>query len=255
MLTKTHPRATNGASMETELLICMDSNSKYLKREKIWNPRTTTWKHTANINEAAKVISNCATAPKCFLIQTGVNDTDSKAGHLVASELIALIRKIRHKFGDVRIVLSEITPRNDRGDSVVMEANAIIKQQLANDKCTFLVNYDRIRSGSAADYLALFDDNGNDERHFSPHSIRRLAARLKGGLRWAFEIPSKYVYHAPQTRSTQTSTNTNPPYLRDIQTGFHLNNQRYSMNTQLPDNNKNLKNILSQLVSVIHHMQ
>ena len=91
----------------------------------------------------------------------------------------------------MRIVLSEISPRNDRVDSVVVEANNIIKRELANDKDTFLINFDRLRSDNAVDYLACFDKGGKDERHFSPQIAPFFAARLKTRISSAFGITNR----------------------------------------------------------------
>ena len=236
-----------------ELFICMDSNSKYLKRNMIWDTRTTIWKYTPNIHEATRAILGCSTAPKCFLIHTGVNDTDNKAAHQVANEFLELVTNIRKQFGNVRIVLSEISPRNDRVDSVVVEANNIIKRELANDKDTFLINFDRLRSDNAVDYLVCFDKGGKDERHFLPQITPRFAARLKTGIRWAFGITSRsrYTYRAPP-RNPNT---TNLPDLRDVQTGFHpIHYQQHHPIASRPNNNQNLKQILNNLISVIQQL-
>ena len=236
-----------------ELFICMDSNSKYLKRNMIWDTRTTIWKHTSNIYEATRAILGCSMAPKCFLIHTGVNDTDNKAAHQVAKELLELVTNIRKQFGKVRIVLSEISPRNDRVDSVVVEANAIIKRELANDKDTFLINFDRLRSDNAIDYLACFDKGGKDERHFSPQIAPRFAARLKIGIRWAFGIASRsrYSYRAPPRNPNTTYL----PDLRDVQTGFHpIHHQQHHPIATRHNNNPNLKQILSTLISAIQQL-
>ena len=151
------------------------------------------------------------------------------------------------------IVLPEISPWKDRVDSVVVEANAIIKGELANDKDTFLINADHLRSDNAVDYLACFDKGGKDERHFSPQIAPRFAARLKTGIRWAFGIASRstYTYRAPP-RNPNT---TNLPDLRDVQKGFHpIHYQQHHPLASQPNNNQNLKQILNNLISVIQQL-
>ena len=113
-----------------ELFICMDSNSKYLKRNMIWDTHTTFWKYTPNIHKARHAILGSSTTPQCLLIHTGVNDTGNKAAHQVANELLELVANIRKQFRNMRIVLSEIFQRNDRVDSVVVEARGAFHTQV-----------------------------------------------------------------------------------------------------------------------------
>ena len=152
------------------------------------------------------------------------------------------------------IVLPEISPWKDRVDSVVVEANAIIKGELANDKDTFLINADHLRSDNAVDYLACFDKGGKDNRHFSPQIALPFAARLKTVICWAFGIASRsrYTYRAPP-RNLNTSY---LPDLRDVQTCFHpIDYQQHHPIVTRPNNNQNLKQILNNFISAIQQPQ
>ena len=54
-----------------------------------------------------------------------MNDLDNKDHEQVYEEIKLLFEQIRNKFHDLKIIVSEITPRNDKKDEEVKSLNKL----------------------------------------------------------------------------------------------------------------------------------
>ena len=57
---------------------------------------------------------------KHVLINAGVNDIDTKSGMQVFQEMEVTVEQLSMKYPGIKIIFSEITPRNDKRDNEVI---------------------------------------------------------------------------------------------------------------------------------------
>ena len=98
----------------------MDSNQKYIDRRKCWTLKGTTWMFCPGIDEVKALIHNQQFNDlEGIIISCGVNDVDKTPGCELAANMLNLINEIKQLYPNVKIIVSEITPRKDHRDSEV----------------------------------------------------------------------------------------------------------------------------------------
>ena len=115
-------------------------------------------------------------SPICnMLISVGVNDVavNSRPKN-VYRRLMTLVRVLKQKHPKIKLVLSEVTPRNDTRDSVVTSTNKLLRKTLETQEDVVLVYHDNLRR-------AEFFSDGNDVL-FSQEGAMLFADNLKTGL-------------------------------------------------------------------------
>ena len=135
------------------------------------------------------------------LISCGVNDIDEKPGLDVALEIINTVNRIKLEHPLTKIVVSEVTPRNDVRDSEVRACNSELHERLNDLENVFLVKLDNLRDETWSKY--------RDVKHIKERCIPLFAATLKAGLRKAQNTfrPNRQNYN----RQGETLTYNNPP--------------------------------------------
>ena len=89
----------------TKLIICIDSNRKYLDHR--------LFLRDVNRFVDGKKYSNLPAA----LISCGTNDIDTKTGSVVAGKLLATTNRIKQVYPYVKMILNDVTPRTDNLDN------------------------------------------------------------------------------------------------------------------------------------------
>ena len=162
-----------------------------------------------------------------IVIHVGVNDIDKKNGRDVFEEIKHIITHIKSLAPSVKLVVSEITPRNDNRDPEVKICNTLLKSLLEKD--ITLAYHQNLRNNEWSFY--------DDVKHLSKVSIAKFASNLKQAFRRAFGI--------------DRSTNK--------QRYLHKNNEYYDnqnhMSTDTHSNNHSLESFkadpLSKLTSFL----
>ena len=99
-----------GHQNNVKLLICMDSNQKFLDHRKLWTLEGTKWIKCSKIESVRQAIQKeSSNKVEAILISCGVNDLDEKSGKEVADEILATIYDAKEKYKNVKIILSEPT--------------------------------------------------------------------------------------------------------------------------------------------------
>ena len=110
---------------EVDLLICMDSNSRYMDFRKLWMLRNS--ERTQYLNQLSQYIHDSDIKKQNYiLINTGLNDIDTKSGIQVFSEIKKTINLIKTKYPNTKIIMCEVTPRDDIRDVHVIECNKLV---------------------------------------------------------------------------------------------------------------------------------
>ena len=155
------------------LLICIDSNSRYIDFRKLWTLKGSVRKFIENLYELKKSILNEKTlkSVKHILINIGVNDLDSKSGSDVFAELKGIIEVTRSKYPGISIILGEITPRADNKDDEVKLGNNLINDWAKKQVDVFLAKHSNLRDPD----WTMFKDT----KHITCDAIPRFASNLK----------------------------------------------------------------------------
>ncbi len=155
-------------------IIFMDSNRKILDTELLW--KHSTMVECGNIPTLLNKIKSVPIDEyDIVVIHVGVNDIDSKDGPSVADDLLTALDNIRSKAPNIKIVLSEVTPRQHTRDDEVIECNKQLKTYASSFNVTF-VEHSNLRSPE------MFR-NKNDDKHFCKNKAGLLASNIKRGLR------------------------------------------------------------------------
>ena len=171
---------------QTKLLICIDSNRKFIDHRKFWNLEGTTWKACGTIETVNKIFdSQKFEVLDTVILSCGVNDIDSKSGNFVAGELLATTNRIRREYPNVKIIINEVTPRNDDRDGEVKKCNEAIHSKTRNLDYVFITQQSHLRNNSWSRFY--------DEKHIKRTCIPIYVASLKKGLRWAYSLRSNDV--------------------------------------------------------------
>ena len=219
-------RPTNGTPTaiphSIETLICMDSNRNIIDRKKLWRINGTKYLPCSTINDVSEALRyNIRSDTKCILIHCGTNDLDTKHPQRVAYEIHSLISKIKAFNPNIKIVLSELLPRKDLLDNVVLEVNDILKSWYEQDKYVYLVHHNKLRDN---DLSCL-----RDAKHLTQNIAPKFAFHLKFGLRWAFNEPRNNPSTTPDTirradtiQSAGTPINSLTPSALSTSTNNHI---------------------------------
>ena len=116
-----------------------------------------------------------------FFISVGVNDIDTHKPDNIAEEYKDIISLLKEKYPEIKIIASEITPRNDDKDKDVITCNKLLGDICKSMENMYLVDHSNI---SDSTYSLLFD-----ERHIHKKAIGLFVSNIKKGLRKAYGQP------------------------------------------------------------------
>lgn len=193
-------------------IMFMDSNQAYLDSRSLWKNLTlVTCKTTHDLRQ--KLESTKMDDYEIIFIHTGVNNIDSEDGSVVAYDLLDIVKKIRQFHPWLKIVVSEITPRQIYRDDEVQKCNEIMVAQL-----------EKIENVTVAHHYNLRNDQWSfhkkdDDKHFTKISISLFASNIKTALRKCLGIPSNAKrrnseFH--QSRKQNTGNDRSRPSYRNV---------------------------------------
>ena len=113
----------------------------------------------------------------------GVNDLDEKNHTQVFGEAEILFDEIRSKHPGIKLIVSEITPRNDIRDSEVKAFNNLLHNYAVNHADITVAIHNNLRDPSWSMY--------RDAKHIKEEKIGKFAANLIKALKTAYGITNK----------------------------------------------------------------
>ena len=171
----TNKRVNNPREKERDILMCMDSNSRHIKFRKLWTVRNSETRRTYRLDQLHRFITDWDIKTlHHILINVGVNDIDTKTGTEVFYELRDVIDLVKRKCPRIKIVLAEITPRDDARYIYVLECNKLIHELSALDMNIFVADHTNLRENSY-EFLA-------DVKHVRREKVCTFATNLKRAL-------------------------------------------------------------------------
>ena len=162
------------------IILFMDSNRNFLNPDLLWENLTIV--PAGNISELTTQLENNDLRDyDIVMIHVGVNDLDKSDGKTTAKRLIGLTSRIKSSVPGIKIILSQITPRQLHRDDEVL---------VCNEELNILNNAENI---TIAKHSNLRDKEWsfhkpNDDKHFTRSAIARLAGNLKSAFRKALGI-------------------------------------------------------------------
>ena len=153
----------------------LDSNRRYLRENRLSPDNTRSVKIVAcsNLDDLEVLTDSIPDDLEILFLHVGVNDLEFHAAERVHKEYCSIISKIKDDFPNLKIVLSEITPRFDISDNQVLHLNALLLASFKNDKSAYIISNSNLRKES------YFSDN----KHIKKENINILASNIKHGLR------------------------------------------------------------------------
>ena len=172
-----------GRKRLNETIIFMDSNRKILDKNLLWkNSTMVECPTTATLHE--KIEKTSFADFDIVVIHVGVNDIDTKDGQTVADDLYKEVETIRTKAPHVKVVLSEVTPRQNSRDNEVIECNKQLETFSSSDTNITLATHSNLR------YPEMFRSK-TDDKHFHQNKSGILASNIKRALRQALGIQNE----------------------------------------------------------------
>ena len=165
---------------QTDLLIYMDSNRKYVDWRKFWTLRGTEKHFCGSLLDVERHFREETRTPKYILLHVGVNDIDTRTPEQVSEHLRAILQSMKKKFNRVQIIVSEITPRNDDKDENVKRCNELINSICKDKDYITIARHSNLRN----DDWSLHED----VKHISESATPRLVSNIKRALRKAYGI-------------------------------------------------------------------
>ena len=168
---------------EIDLLICYDSNFKHIDYRQLWRTQGSERQRCATLTDVDRLLNTTdITDLKYIMVSTGVNDIDDMNGIQVFNKASHVIHNIKVKYPEIKIIFSEITPRNDDRDHEVINCNKMLNEYAATQENVFVAKHENLRDESYSFF--------RDVKHIKEIKIPRFAANLKIALRKAHGIDS-----------------------------------------------------------------
>ena len=185
----------DGPRKMLKILSFMDSNSKFLKD--LW--RNNTVIPCGTTYDLRKLLQSTNLSDvDLIVIHTGVNDIDTEDGDKVSQNLIDIVRRIQQNLPNVKVVVSEVTPRQLHRDEEVIRCNAALHAALNGTEGVTIAKHSNLRNDRWSFHIK------GDDKHFSEISIARLASNLKNTFREAIghrSSPRKRISDKKKTHS------------------------------------------------------
>ena len=160
----------------------MDSNRKHLVQDQLWKNNTVI--PCGNTYDLRKILNTTTvTGIDLIFIHIGVNDIDRDDGKTVSKNLVDIVQKLRSEHPNLKVVVSEVTPRQLTRDDEVQICNTALHAALDNVPNVTIAKHSNLRNDRWSFHVE------KDDRHFDKSSIGRLAKNLKVAFRKAIGLP------------------------------------------------------------------
>ena len=170
------------AKLETKIIMCFDSNRKFLNFRKLWTLDGSERRKCSTLTSVRSAIENeTAKNVEYFLISVGTNDIDTKDPKTIYNEYVEIINLLRRKYSGIKIIISGLPPRKYNKDKEVIELNKLLRNLGNYNNFIFLVDHSNLRDDT---YSMFYDD-----KNIHKSSISRFAGNIKRALRKAYGQP------------------------------------------------------------------
>ena len=219
-----------------KIILCMDSNAKYLDRRRLWNLNSAEHCKCYTLRDVNKVINPKVrhTSLEYFMLSIGCNDRDHKSAQKVFNDVKNLVVKIQWVYPGIKIIVGAVTSRMDEKEELV-KVNTLINTYIESTENTSSATVIYvIRNSSAMEIQSIWRD-----------CISQYAANIKLGHRVACGR-RKYVPPPPPAQQPQYPQQYHQP---PNQHQYHQssNQQQYHQTSNQQQYQEQLQLLLSLL--------
>ena len=189
---------------DSEILVCWDSNRKYVDTKLLWKANKTSYKTAPVLKEVFQIVDNTEYCNlSCILIHCGTNDLEAERATTgsIFKMINDLVEHIHAKYPTVKILLSELLPRNDYLDDAVMDINDKIINTYEKDKSVYVIRHRHLRALRRDELLS-------DKKHLRPEIAKRFAGSFRKGIQWAFDVPKNSQTNRTKRKDNNADSNS-----------------------------------------------
>ena len=225
-------------------IMFMDSNSRYLDPAMLWKNLTMIPCSTTQ-DLRNKLQSTQLDNYQIIFIHTGVNDIDTVAGEEVAKNIIDIVQKLHQYHPSIKIIVSEITPRQLFRDDEVIKCNTALRASLQKETNVTLAFHSNLRNEKWTFHTK------NDDKHFSQVSISRFASNIKIAFRKSIGILSNKYGSKKQNFGADNHIRTDTRHnAKNNEFGRGYNSKK-KMNTNNGDDRGSLQSFKQDLIKFL----
>ena len=218
-----------------EILMCFDSNGKYLDRKKLWRVKDSEFRRCSTLSQLSQLINNYHIKDlKYILISVGTNDLDDKDHLQVLDEMKCILSEIRYKYPGIKIIINEFTPRKDSRDREVQLFNHILGEYAKNHGDITIASQYNMRDPT----FSMIDD----DKHVKQIKIPKYASNIIRALKAAYDIKSKsdlYFRQTPDEKTKRYTHSNNINNRMQTSTGYEQIPNNQELNPHYSDNLNN----------------
>lgn len=171
---------------ESQVVLLMDSNGKFLDPERLFPGECVTTKRCSNTNQALRLLNQDTLGrPSCIIIHTGTNDLHSLR-HGTAEAMTKVAAKANREFPDSRIVMSTLLPRTDTPPHVIHNINSELTRKCSSFPNVHVAHHPMIGPRELYDGL-----------HLHKNGVRMFARTLKDVALGRNNCPPYITRHPP----------------------------------------------------------
>ena len=201
---KAHPK-----QIKLDVIILMDSIREFVNKKKLFPKQNTYMIPCPTIDKGHEILTDTTfTGQHSIVIHTRVNDIESSSPEKVSRNLLQLLSACKQKYPTTKITASSITPRKDKFNEYVKQANQIIGSEINNNQLDDIILVDN----SNLDHPDLL----YDVKHLNKNSgIKILATNIKNVIRPKFGKVNNNMSEQPNqpksySATVKTARNTHP---------------------------------------------
>ena len=191
--------------IKCDIVILMDSNRKYIQRNKLSPNQKVHIIPCPTIEKAKEILAN----PKFYgqhkiIIHTGVNNVEYNSVEDINEKLNVLLLSCKTTYPQTAIYISSITPRKDDLNEVVTKVNQLLARELEDSKYHGIKLIDHSNLDKP-EFLY-------DTKHLNKNSgIKKLASNIKHMVKSESSIPKRRVPTKPKRFSEETFLQKDDP--------------------------------------------
>ena len=156
---------------KTELILCFDSNGKFIDRKKLWKVDSSDYFACAMLYDVSKMVGEKnLTDVKHFLLNVGLNDIDDKDHKQVFQETEMLINQLRNKYPGIKMIISELIPRKDNRNDEVEAFNSLLGKYASKYGDITVARHANLKDATWSMHY--------DEKHIKKNKIPKFAANI-----------------------------------------------------------------------------
>ena len=191
--------------IKCDIVILMDSNRKYIQRNKLFPNQKVHVLPCPTIEKAKETLAN----PKFYgqhtiIIHTGVNNVEYNSVEDINEKLNVLLLSCKTTYPQTAIYISSITPRKDDLNEVVIKVNHLVARELEDSKYYGIKLIDH-SDLDKPEFLY-------DAKHLNKNSgIKKLASNIKHMVKSESSILKRRVPTKPKRFSEETFLQKDDP--------------------------------------------